>query len=78
MLSILSGEEFVSLWELKASIGLSIFSTFYDEVIPFAKNFNKANKKLGYFLLKSCKYLFTAFHEECMSINGYHVMNFYD
>jgi hypothetical protein len=27
-LSILSGEEFVSLWELKASSGLSISSTF--------------------------------------------------
>jgi hypothetical protein len=35
----------MSLWELKLSSSLSIFSTFYDEVIPSANELNEADKK---------------------------------
>jgi hypothetical protein len=73
-LSTLNGEESVSLWELKSCSGLPLFGTFYDEVIPFADELNEANKKGNYFLPKSCKYLFIAFHKKYETVYGDHVM----
>jgi len=70
MLSTLNSEEFVSLWELKSCSGLSIFGTFYDEVILFV------DKKGHSFLPKSYKHLFIAFHKECETIDGDYVITF--
>nr|TKS09069.1 uncharacterized protein D5086_0000097120 [Populus alba] len=78
MLSTPNGEESISLWELKSCSGLPIFGTFYDEVIPSADELNEADKKGRSFLSKSCKYLFIAFHKECQTIDGDHVMTLQD
>nr|XP_034931162.1 uncharacterized protein LOC118061724 [Populus alba] len=77
-LSTPNGEESISLWELKSCSGLPIFGTFYDEVIPSADELNEADKKGRSFLPKSCKYLFIAFHKECQTIDGDHVMTLQD
>jgi hypothetical protein len=76
MLSTLNSEDFVSLWELKSCNGLSIFGTFYDEVILFVDDLNETDKKGHSFLPKSYKYLFIAFHKECETIDGDYVMTF--
>ncbi|KAG5222370.1 Plant mobile domain family [Salix suchowensis] len=77
-LSTPNGEESISLWELTSCSSLPIFGTFYDEVVPSADELNEADKKGHSFLPKSCKYLFIAFHKECQTIDGDHVMTLQD
>lgn len=54
------------------------FSTFHDEVIPFADELIKVDKKKGYFLPKSCEYLFFVFCKECETVNGDYVITLQD
>nr|TKR78490.1 hypothetical protein D5086_0000281960 [Populus alba] len=63
---------------LEYTPNLPIFGTFYDEVIPSTDELNEADKKGRSFLPKSYKYIFIAFHKECQTIDGDHVMTLQD
>ena len=56
-----SGEESISLWDLKELGGLPITGLFYDEVVPSAKELT-GHDNHGKHLPRSCQYLFHAYH----------------
>jgi hypothetical protein len=56
------GEISITLWDLCRIGGLPLFGSFYDEVVPSAKEMSS--------LPSSCEYLFTAFHHLSLKLGG--------
>ncbi|KAH7849160.1 hypothetical protein Vadar_013902 [Vaccinium darrowii] len=57
------GEVSISLWDMRLIGGLSADGTFYDEVVPSARELNGSDKRGEPLLPSSCKYLFLAYHQ---------------
>lgn len=62
-LHVPTGDVSISLWDLRIIGGLFINGTFYDEVVPSAKELASFDKKGVTLLPSSCKYLFLAYHK---------------
>lgn len=62
-LHVPAGDVSISLWDIRVIGGLSINGTFYDEVVPSAKELAGFDKKDVPLLPSSCKYLFLAYHK---------------
>jgi hypothetical protein len=56
------GEISITLWDLCRIGGLLLFGSFYDEVVPSAKEMSS--------LPSSCEYLFAAFHHLSLELGG--------
>uniref|UniRef100_A0A2N9G3K9 Aminotransferase-like plant mobile domain-containing protein n=1 Tax=Fagus sylvatica TaxID=28930 RepID=A0A2N9G3K9_FAGSY len=56
------GEISITLWDLCRIGGLPLFGSFYDEVVPSAKEMSS--------LPSSCEYLFAAFHHLSLKLGG--------
>ena len=56
------GEISITLWDLCRIGGLPLFGSFYDEVVPSAKEMSS--------LPSSCEYLFAAFHRLSLELGG--------
>jgi hypothetical protein len=56
------GEISITLWDLCQIGGLPLFESFYDEVVPSAKEMSS--------LPSSCEYLFAAFHHLSLKLGG--------
>uniref|UniRef100_A0A2N9IAV3 Aminotransferase-like plant mobile domain-containing protein n=1 Tax=Fagus sylvatica TaxID=28930 RepID=A0A2N9IAV3_FAGSY len=56
------GKISITLWDLCRIGGLLLFGSFYDEVVPSAKEMSS--------LPSSCEYLFTAFHHLSLKLGG--------
>lgn len=59
-----AGELSISLWDLRLIGGLPVYGSFYDEVVPSAQE--------ALLLSRSCKHLFSAFHQLCLEHGGPH------
>lgn len=60
--STFNGELSISLWDLKTIRGLPVHGSFYDEVIPSAKELTHIDDQGKSSLPGSCSYLFSAFY----------------
>ena len=58
------GEISITLWDLCRIGGLPLYGSFYDEVVPSAKEMSS--------LPSSCEYLFAAFHHLSLELGGPH------
>ncbi|KAH0686252.1 hypothetical protein KY284_016805 [Solanum tuberosum] len=56
------GELSISLWDLRTIGGLYVHGSFYDEVIPSAKELTHVDDQGKSFLPRSCSFLFSAFY----------------
>ncbi|KAH0713698.1 hypothetical protein KY289_009657 [Solanum tuberosum] len=56
------GELSISLWDLRTIRGLPVHGSFYDEVIPSAKELTHVDDQGKSFLPRSCSFLFSAFY----------------
>ncbi|XP_070014403.1 uncharacterized protein [Nicotiana sylvestris] len=61
-LSTFIGELSIFLWDLRTIGGLPMHGSFYDEVVPSAKELIEMDHQVKPFLSESCLYLFSAFH----------------
>ena len=57
------GEVFISLWDLYRIAGLPIIGSFYDEMVPNAKELSNDATKSS--LPPSCRNLFLGYHRIC-------------
>ncbi|PHT59512.1 hypothetical protein CQW23_01875 [Capsicum baccatum] len=62
IVSTFIGELSISLWDLQNIEGLYVHGSFYDEVIPSAKELTYVDDKGMPFLFRSCSYLISAFY----------------
>ncbi|KAH0645171.1 hypothetical protein KY284_033055 [Solanum tuberosum] len=62
MVSTFVGELSISLWDLRTIGGLPVHGSFYDEVIPSAKELTHVDDQGKSFLPRSCSFLFSAFY----------------
>ncbi|KAH0696636.1 hypothetical protein KY290_014018 [Solanum tuberosum] len=62
IVSTFIGELSISLWNLRTIGGLPVHGSFYDEVIPSAKELTDVDDQGKSFLPRSCSFLFSAFY----------------
>ncbi|KAH0765305.1 hypothetical protein KY290_001264 [Solanum tuberosum] len=62
IVSTFVGELSISLWDLRTIGGLPVHGSFYDEVIPSAKELTHVDDQGKSFLPRSCSFLFSAFY----------------
>lgn len=74
-LHTLSGENSISLWDLQVMGALPISGTFYDEVVPNAKELSSMDNRSKPYLPPSCKYLFLAFHTLREKVNSQYMVS---
>lgn len=56
------GELSISLWDMHMIGGLPVHGTFFNEVVPSAKELSQTDQQAKPFLPKTCAYLFSAFY----------------